>query len=97
MAKATQSRKPKVIKTEAQLAAELEKTLAEKGLIAKIKNQKDILEVRLHPLKSGREASEQRLNKLTKLNEFLDTLNKEQGAVKAKVNSAVASEIPASK
>lgn len=84
-------RQPKVIKTEAQLAAELEKTLAEKELIAKIKNQKDILEVRLHPLKSGREASEQRLNKLTKLNEFLDTLNKEQGAVKTKVNSAAAS------
>lgn len=78
MAKAIQTRTPKVIKTEDQLALELEKSLAKKELIAKIKNQKDILEVRLHPLKSGKEASETRLEKLKSLNDFVEKLNKEE-------------------
>jgi hypothetical protein len=97
MAKAIQARKPRVIKTEAQLALELKESLAKKELTAKIKNQKDILGVRLHPLISGREADEARLNKLTKINDFLETLNKEQGTAKAKAAPVAASETPASK
>lgn len=106
MAKATQSRQPKVIKTEEQLASELKENLAKKELIAKIKNQKEILEVRLHPFISGKEASDQRLNRLTKINDFLkkelDAFKKEQEAAKeaeakAKEASAASSEIPASK
>jgi len=99
MAKATQSRQPKVIKTEEQLASELKENLAKKELIAKIKNQKEILEVRLHPFISGKEASDQRLNRLTKINDFLkkelDAFKKEQEAAKAKEAAKAEEEAPA--
>jgi hypothetical protein len=99
MAKAIQARKPKVIKTEEQLASELKENLAKKELIAKIKNQKEILEVRLHPFISGKEASDQRLNRLTKINDFLkkelDAFKKEQEAAKAKEAAKAEEEAPA--